>query len=85
MHLESVWLLWGAVSSGIDLGANTGRAVWSPKVAGKEWVEGVVEEDLSTAELWEGEPDDEGELEEVVEWEPVGEVESGLKDARWKE
>jgi len=72
-----VWLL-----GGISLSTKVGRsAPWALEVASKEWVEGVAEEDLGTAELWEGEPEDEGELEEVVEWEPVGGVEAGFNDA----
>lgn len=77
-NLIGMWLL-----SSIGLSTEAGGSrVLSLEVAGKEWVESVAEEDLGTAELWEGEPEDEGELEEVVEWEPVGEVETGFKDAK---
>jgi hypothetical protein len=72
----------GLISSSIGLGTNVGRWTWTSswEVAGEEWVESVAEEDLSTAELWEGEPQDENELEEIVEWKPVGGVQSCFKD-----
>jgi len=77
-----MWLLW-SIASGICLCANVGGStVWSLEVAGEEWIEGGSEEDLSTAKLWEREPEDEGELEEVVEWDPVGWFEAALKDAQ---
>jgi len=86
MHLESVWLLWGTKVGSISLRAKVGGStVWSREVAGEEWVESVAEEDLGTAELWEGEPEDEGKLEEIVEWEPIGGVESSLKNAQERE
>jgi len=76
-NLEGVWLL-----SGVNLSSEVGRSTWALEVASKEWVENVAEEDLGTAELWESEPKDEGELGEVVEWEPVSGVKGGLKDAK---
>jgi len=86
MHLERVWLLWGAKVGGISLRSKVGgSAVWSREIAGKEWVESVAEEDLGTAELWESEAADEGKLEEVVEWEPIGGVEGSLKNAQERE
>jgi len=55
------------------------------EVTGEKWIEGVAEEDLSTAELWEGEPEDTSELEEVVEWKPVGGVQGGFKNTEERE
>jgi len=80
-----MWLLWGTetTSSLVSLGSDVGRgSVWSLEVASKEGIDGSPEEDLGTAELWESEPQDKGELEEVIEWEPIGKVESTLKDAQ---
>ena len=77
VHLEDVWLL-----SSISLRTNVGRSTsWSLEVAGEKRVESVAEEDLSTAELWEGEPQGESELEKIVEWEPISGVQSGFKNA----
>lgn len=71
--------MWLLSSIGLSTEAG-GSSVLALEVAGEEWVKSVAEEDLGTAELWKGEPEDEGELEEVVEWEPVGEVKTGFKD-----
>jgi len=77
-----MWLLW-SIACSFCLPANIGGSMlWSLEVAGKEWIEGGAEEDLSTTKLWEGEPEDKGELEEIVKWEPVGWFEATLNDAQ---
>jgi len=79
-----MWLLWSAVSSSlVGLSSDIGRSsVGGLEVSSEEWVEGISEEDLGTTELWESKPQDEGKLEHVIHWEPVGWLECTLKDTQ---
>jgi len=46
--------------------------------AGEDWLDEGAEDDLSSTSHWEGHPEDEHELENVVEWEPVDGVDNAL-------
>jgi len=74
-----MWLLSSLISLSPDIGRGT---VGSLEVSSEKWVETVSEEDLSTTELWESEPQNKDKLEHVVHWEPVGWLECTLKDTQ---
>jgi len=52
------------------------------EVLGEHWLEEAVEDDLSTAGLREGQPEDGNKLESIIKWEPVNGVNSALKDSQ---
>lgn len=79
-------LLGGTKSGSIGLGAEIrGSRPRVGEVLGEDRVESITEQQLGTTKLGKSEPHDESELEEVVKREPVGEVQSALKDGQESE
>jgi len=52
------------------------------EVAGEDWLEEGAEDDLGTAGLGKSHPENEDELEGVVEWEPVDSADSALENSQ---
>jgi len=52
------------------------------KVAGEDWLKEGAEDDLRASSLWESHPEDEDELEGVVEWEPVDGINGALEEGQ---
>jgi len=71
------------LASRVDLGAEVGRGGASlGEVAREDWLDEGAEDDLGSSSLREGHPEDEDELEGVVEWEPVDGADSAFKDCQ---
>lgn len=69
----------GSVSFGSEVG---GCGPWAREVFREERVQSVTEEHLSTAKLRKREPHHKGELEQIVEWEPVGGLQGALHNSQ---
>jgi len=82
-YLQRVRLLRGTESGSISFGAEVGGGrPGVGEVLGEDRVQSAAEEKLGTAKLRKSEPHHKGELEEIVEGEPVGEVHSTLEDSK---
>jgi len=77
--------LQGLVSA-IDLGAEVGSgSTGSGEVLGEDWLDERAEDKLGTTSSWESEPEDNDELECVVEWEPIDSADGALKNGQERE
>lgn len=71
------------LASGVDLGAEVGGSgARLGEVAGEDWLDEGAEDDLSAGGLGKRHPEDEDELEGVVEGEPVDGADCALKDGQ---
>lgn len=78
--------LQGLVTSSVNLGTEVGSSgTRSGEIASEDWLDERTEDDLSSASGWESEPENEDELERVVEWEPVNGADQALKDSQESE
>jgi len=83
---SSLWLLLllptlQVLGCRVCLGAEVGRGgAGLAEEAAEKWLKQGVEDDLGTASLGKGHPQDEDELERVVKWEPVDGIDGALKD-----
>jgi len=66
----------------LGLGLEAGGGTLALEVAGEDGLEEGAEDNLGAASLGESHPEDEDELEGVVEWEPVNSVDSALEDGQ---
>jgi len=66
----------------VGLGVEASGGGAAVEVAGEYWLEERAEDNLGTAGLRKSHPENENELEGVVEWEPIDGVDSALKDSQ---
>jgi len=62
----------------VCLGAEVGCNGATLEVSGKDWLEKGIEDNLGTASLREGHPQDEEQLEDIVKWKPIGGADCAL-------
>jgi hypothetical protein len=70
------------LAGSLGLGLQVGRGRTTREETGEQWLDEGVEDDLGAAELRKGHPENKGELEDVVEREPVGGIDSALNDSQ---
>jgi len=75
--MSTLDVLSGRLGLGTEVG---GGGAGLGEEAAKEWLDEGVEDDLGATSLGKSHPEDEDELEGVVEWEPVDGVDRALED-----